>query len=1433
MAGALDDFSNNLATDVAPLIALFGERITIQYFSESTSFIDYLIFALAPVGIVTAITAAIRVAGDGSLKAMIGRAQEGDGKVEAELCTSTSRDVCEVFHRGGITRVFGTPKILELIRLCGPEERNKKESGHYTMGVYLFRDYLRRNEKNPKAVWVLRDRKGWKNTIPGRSGPANPIASEGNLEEGQGQPVTELGQGPTTDTEFLSGESDPSKTIEGTLDTSTVQNPNISINIGIVQPPEWMLQLVAVLGLFLQGGVIAMAAVISWRLQWNTEGPPDTLVGRTNAISANRSAMAFVLGTFCLCIGMLACAALIGESTDERRYRRNDESPSTAAEHTSQLLWLQPGNQMVGDETFDVFAYIEGDGKKGNRVLWEYTTSSKAQVGFHRHTWAAALLSLAGYIAQFIGLRGMHASVSMAQLGITLLMSLVRACLRLRRLRPDDNKLGHVRDSVLGFELDWLATELELPKRQRVGELATWHIINEPSSGVSEQSLEPSLGPGQMILNYRTRLAHLTGHFPPTLAQSHSFQPWKDEQVCTRMMARNLGSALSTTAACLFGHETPQRSLTIKLYARLKTLKKVSQSPNSPLGLVPEMIEVEIEPLSGGSEIGWTTDSSKLESILSLWAWGIKQDDRFHESVLRSEMSLGDIRKSVTIERARVLSSSSRASVTDELKTVENELELWMGKATVKPIIGALHRLPGETGAVTWDVSVIWRTKQGTNGAQNFNSHWPVMGPKPQAVWGAIGPRNGAKFKRFFGWQTVQPSDNLSILYVNSQNDLLVDCCQELYATILSSLVTQSSCDFDSVTVKGDAGQVELEDPKISAIIEAFTSNGLGSRSDAILCIMPVLRHKLKISSPHSLESALTRMLRDNGSAAALETFTRGLIALLEYGRRALAYDSTPEAREDAYQMIRRVIVKYNQIDGQGEGVKIILNRYGLVATQRSLDFGESFEAEGIAFAGFDLVPLPEDLITVISEGKRGKAVYLLCTVTQHLLETELEAALPVAAEKGWDEIVRGLLHLGGFVDAQSLDGRTALSYYCAKRGSASMVQSLLDAGSLPDLPDVQNRTPLWWAAGTGDRDVVQLLRNTGKVNLDVTDDQGVSALCHAAELGRREIFRLLRDTGLVNMDLPDKRGRTPLSYSAENGHISILRDLIILFKKDRRVNPNSVDSQGRTPLSWAAGSGHASVVKALLDLPTAEPLSQDEHGKTPLRWAVESDHIKVAEQLLALYEPELDADVNGLTPLHSAAQKGHKDLIKMLAKRFPGSIASTDAMGRTPLWWCVRCGHADTAELLLNLQPEGLGVDQKDISGRTALWWAARNGDTTAVDFLIKRGANPRAFDMSFHTPLWSAVRYGHWPSARLLINTGNAHPAARGTGGQTPLMCAARHGDTETVQCLLQVLTPADVNARDDEGRTAHAWALKAGNSSIEQLLRTTVGSVGENHW
>lgn len=88
-----------------------------QFMSQSMGWADNIILAMAPLGIVTAIVAAIRVGGPSWLRAVIGRARENLAISEAELMSSTSKEVCEVWNGQEVVRCMGLAPVVELICL--------------------------------------------------------------------------------------------------------------------------------------------------------------------------------------------------------------------------------------------------------------------------------------------------------------------------------------------------------------------------------------------------------------------------------------------------------------------------------------------------------------------------------------------------------------------------------------------------------------------------------------------------------------------------------------------------------------------------------------------------------------------------------------------------------------------------------------------------------------------------------------------------------------------------------------------------------------------------------------------------------------------------------------------------------------------------------------------------------------------------------------------------------------------------------------------------------------------------------------------------------------------------------------------------------------------------------------------------------------------
>jgi hypothetical protein len=92
---------------------------------------------MAPLGILTAIVAAIRVGGPSWLRAVIGRARENLSTVEMELMSSTSHEVGELWNGNGIIRTMGKPEVLEIIYIPSRKDdevgKNAKTFGLYTV----------------------------------------------------------------------------------------------------------------------------------------------------------------------------------------------------------------------------------------------------------------------------------------------------------------------------------------------------------------------------------------------------------------------------------------------------------------------------------------------------------------------------------------------------------------------------------------------------------------------------------------------------------------------------------------------------------------------------------------------------------------------------------------------------------------------------------------------------------------------------------------------------------------------------------------------------------------------------------------------------------------------------------------------------------------------------------------------------------------------------------------------------------------------------------------------------------------------------------------------------------------------------------------------------------------------------------------------------
>lgn len=399
--------------------------------------------------------------------------------------------------------------------------------------------------------------------------------------------------------------------------------------------------------------------------------------------------------------------------------------------------------------------------------------------------------------------------------------------------------------------------------------------------------------------------------------------------------------------------------------------------------------------------------------------------------------------------------------------------------------------------------------------------------------------------------------------------------------------------------------------------------------------------------------------------------------------------------------------------------------------------------------------------------------------------------------------------------------------HYAALNGNHHIACLLLgDERVDTDRGDECGRTPLYWAAGLGHLEVVQISLDRKEVDLNSTDTisgHGYTPLLRAAMHGHHQVVQLLLDQEGVDVNKNDNEGRSALSLAAGNGHEKVAG---LLLDKAEVDCVNKRDTRGRTPLSWAAASGHAIMVKSLLEGGQGDVDKGDAHGRTPLSLAAGSGHEKVVKILLEGGQVDADkGDSHGRTPLSWAAQSGNMEVVQILLDQKEVDVNSTGtASDFTPLIEAVIHEQEQVVQLLF--EPEAVDVNKSDYQGRTPLYWAAGNGYKRMVKLLLddKRIQVDKCDDRG-RTPLYWAARNGYEKVVQTLVNRKDVNVNSRdGDDGYTPLLRAAWMGHKKVVKILLR--EAGVVNSTDWEDSVALRGGQGKQNVDVVRMLLEKAG-------
>jgi ankyrin repeat protein len=306
---------------------------------------------------------------------------------------------------------------------------------------------------------------------------------------------------------------------------------------------------------------------------------------------------------------------------------------------------------------------------------------------------------------------------------------------------------------------------------------------------------------------------------------------------------------------------------------------------------------------------------------------------------------------------------------------------------------------------------------------------------------------------------------------------------------------------------------------------------------------------------------------------------------------------------------------------------------------------------------------------------------------------------------------------------------------------------------------------------------IVKLLINHPKIQINLSNVFSKAAIFRASDIRIAKLFLEHPD-----IDLNVKSNGIPLV------HYYMLKDKqimeIILKKKEFLVNEKYRDY---TPLLFAVVNEDAIAIELLLNYPKIQVNLATHEGSTPLHLAAEGGHKELVELLLK--HPTIDVNLinnQGEMPLHLAVINNFPDVVDLFLKQKSLNI-NRQLQGMTPLYISVLKKFNTVTELLLN--HPNIDVNVADEDGGTPLHIASMIGNEIDASLLLKhRNIKINSQDKEKKTPLYMAViEKTNFSVVSLFLKNPNIDVNLPDNDGDTPLHAAILSSSLEIITQLI----------------------------------------------
>ncbi|KAG2201829.1 hypothetical protein INT47_004386, partial [Mucor saturninus] len=369
---------------------------------------------------------------------------------------------------------------------------------------------------------------------------------------------------------------------------------------------------------------------------------------------------------------------------------------------------------------------------------------------------------------------------------------------------------------------------------------------------------------------------------------------------------------------------------------------------------------------------------------------------------------------------------------------------------------------------------------------------------------------------------------------------------------------------------------------------------------------------------------------------------------------------------------------------------------------------------------------------------------------------------------------------------------------------------------------EIKGITPLCLASYLGKSDIIQLLLDDGRVNVDGTDSKNATALMYAARDGNVPIVKILLDYH-ASPDITDSHGWSAIQYAEVNPEIVQLCEAVLRIRRSDGVNHAKLSHFITTLPDYPSSLSHLQfdTLKELDHLDPADT-AQVQIVQSAFLHAIKiHDHLSL--QTLLMKSPS----VNGGVPSPGPLLINHHD-------PKTGLTAFHHAMRTKPL------PSLDTITLLYQA---GADINAQTYYGRTALHHLSRFGrDKDGKSWGIQK--NNHTVTPPIQQPITTIqgvpVAQHIAMCASVLIRFGALVNIADPTGN-TPLHFAAEFGGVmEVIQVLImeggadlnvknkKQLTPLDVCKTEDMKRKMMALESERRHSKTKSVISSISGTI-----